>query len=102
MLAYSCGGCFLFVDFPRGWLVADAVFKVGDFELLELLCLLCVRVLGPHNHIIELALRNQDLVKASEVFVLLVHDSEDPHAVALDLLDWVSEQSQRLQLIEVL
>ena len=59
-------------------------------------------VLRPHNHIIEFTLCNQHLVKASEILILLVHDSKAPHSVALDLLDWITEQSQTLQLLEVL
>ena len=61
-----------------------------------------MRVLVPHNHVVKLTLRHENLVQSSQCLVSLVHDSEHPHPVAFNLLDGIAIESKSLQMFKLL
>ena len=66
-------------------------------ESSELLLLGGVEPLVPDNHAIELFPRNEHVVELLERLELGVHHPEHEEAIALDLLDEVAVEGQRLQ-----
>ena len=67
------------------------VFKLPVFFEMEV---------PPDEDLVKFAVRYKHLVKSSQVFRILVHNSEDPKSIVLDLLDWVSVKRQTLQVME--
>ena len=66
-------------------------------ESAELLLLGGVEPLVPDNHAIELFPRNEHIVELLERLELGVHHPEHEEAIALDLLDEVAVEGERLQ-----
>ena len=57
----------------------------------------------PDEHVVVLPVGHEHLIQSSEVLVVvLVHNAEHVHAIALDLLDWISVKRDRLQVVESL
>ena len=83
-------------------LLLGDLLHVRGLQALQLLALRLEQTLVPHDHVVELLPRYQDIVEFLESFVLLVHHAEDPEAVALDLLDEIAVEGQDLEGREVL
>jgi hypothetical protein len=61
--------------------------------------------LVPNTNSVELFTCNEHLVQLLECIIRIVENSENPHAVAIDLLNWITVQSEtgkRLKLAELL
>lgn len=82
-------------DLECRWLLG-----VFGCEFFQFGLLLGEEALRPHDNIIEFASRDEHVVKAAQVLRVLIHDSEHPHAVALDLFNGVTEESQILQVLQ--
>ena len=70
------------------------------FELAQALVLARENSLLPDEHFVELAIRHEHLVQATQVLRVGVHDAEHPESVVLHGFDGVSIQSQALQVFE--
>ena len=79
----------------RGHLLVDR-----GFELAQALVLAGENSLLPYEHFVELAIRHEYLVQATQVLRVGVHDAEHPESVVLHGFDGVSIQSQALQVFE--
>ena len=84
------------------FLLLGDLLHVRGLQALQLLTLRLEQTLVPHDHVVELLPRYQDVIEFLESFVLLVHHAEDPEAVALDLLNEVAVEGQDLEGREVL
>ena len=94
--------CIALCLFALFLLLLGDLLHVRGLQALQLLALRLEQTLVPHDHVVELLPRYQDVVEFLECLVLLVHHAEDPEAVALDLLDEVAVEGQDLEGREVL
>ena len=87
LLFLALGQCgHLLVD--RGFKLAQALVLARENSLL------------PYEHFVELTIRHEHLVQATQVLRVGVHDAEHPESIVLHRLNWVTVQRQTLQIIE--
>ena len=93
---------FLFFIFLSllGWFIAVSIRR--RFQFFKLCGGIRMYVFIPHDHIIELSLRYEHLIKSFERLRLLVHHSKHPHPVTFDLLNRIAIQCQVLQVLKSL
>ena len=83
-------------------LLLGDLLHVRGLQALQLLALRLEKTLVPHDHVVELFPRYQDIIEFLESFMLLVHHAKHPEAVALDLLDEVAVKGHDLEGREIL
>lgn len=85
-----------------GLLLLGHGLDVVGLESSQFLALSFVQALVPHDHIVELLPSDDHIVKLLEGLVLFVHHAQDEKSVALDLLDKVAVERERLKLGKLL
>ena len=79
----------------RGHLLVDR-----GFELAQALVLAGENSLLPYEHFVELTIRHEHLVQATQVLRVRVHDAEHPESVVLHRLNRIAVECQALQVLE--
>ncbi len=83
---------------PLIFLLLRHWFDVVWLQSSQLLSFRSEKALVPDDHIIELLLCDDDIVKLLECLMLLVHHAQNVETVSLDLLNEVSVKRECLKL----
>lgn len=87
----------LFLALGQGWYL----LLHCRLDCLESFVLSSEDALLPDEHFVEFSVRDEDLIEAAQVFILVVHHTQHPQSVVGGCLDRVPVQGEVLQVIKL-